>query len=84
MSLSTADFVHLTVVGVLLLAMAHGLGRLFARFRQPRVAGELLGGLVLGPTLFGLVAPGWQTALFGTGTATQVGLGIAYSSACCC
>src|SRR5512132_96183 len=45
---------------------------------QLRVAGELLGGLLLGSTLFGLVAPGWQAALFQSGTATQVGLEIAY------
>ena len=78
MRLSSADLVHLIAAGTLLLATAHGLGRLFARFRQPRVAGEALGGLLLGPTLFGLLAPGWQAALFQSGTATQVGLEIAY------
>jgi Kef-type K+ transport system membrane component KefB len=55
MSPSTADFVHLTVAGVLLLAMAHGLGRLFARFRQPRVAGERK--RVLGIAVAGNVLP---------------------------
>ena len=56
MRLSSADLVHLIAAGTILLATAHGLGRLFARFRQLRVAGELLGGLLLGSTLFGLVA----------------------------
>jgi hypothetical protein len=45
---------------------------------QPRVAGEILGGLLLGPTVLGLVAPGWQQALFHDGKATQAGLGIFY------
>jgi len=78
MSLSSADLTHLIAATVLLLVAAHALGRLFARFRQPRVAGEILGGLLLGPTLFGLVAPDWQRAVFQGGKATQVGLGIGY------
>jgi Kef-type K+ transport system membrane component KefB len=78
MSLSSADLTHLIAATVLLLVAAHALGRLFARFRQPRVAGEILGGLLLGPTLFGLVAPDWQRAVFEDGKVTQVGLGIGY------
>jgi hypothetical protein len=83
-SLSSADLTHLIAATVLLLVAAHGLGRLFAWFRQPRVAGEILGGLLLGPTLFGLVAPDWQRAVFQGGAATRAGLGSATSSACCC
>jgi Kef-type K+ transport system membrane component KefB len=78
MSLSSTDLTHLIAATVLLLLAAHGLGRLAARLHQPRVAGEILGGLLLGPTLFGLLAPGWQRAVFVGGAATQAGLGIAY------
>ena len=78
MSLSSADLTHLIAAVVLLLLAAHGLGRLAARLRQPRVAGEILGGVLLGPTLLGLLAPGWQQAIFKSGAATQAGLGIAY------
>jgi Kef-type K+ transport system membrane component KefB len=46
------------------LIAAHGLGQLFARFHQPPVAGEILGGLVLGPTLFGLLLPDVQKTDF--------------------
>lgn len=42
---------------LLLLASAYLLGCLFARFRQPRVIGEIVGGLLLGPSIFGKLAP---------------------------
>lgn len=41
---------------VLFLA-ARGLGTLAQRLRQPAVVGELLAGLVIGPSLFGRIAP---------------------------
>jgi Kef-type K+ transport system membrane component KefB len=37
---------------------------LFARFRQPQVVGEMVAGIALGPSLFGLIAPGAYHALF--------------------
>ena len=77
MSLSNSDTTHLLLAVGLLLIAAHGLGQLFARFRQPRVAGEILGGLLLGPTLFGLLLPEAHKAVF-AGKATQTGLGIVY------
>ena len=78
MSLSNADVTQLLLAFLLLLVAAHGLGWLFARLRQPRVAGEILGGLLLGPTLFGLLLPDWQRTVFQGGKATQAGLGIVY------
>jgi Kef-type K+ transport system membrane component KefB/nucleotide-binding universal stress UspA family protein len=41
----------------LLLLTARGLGELAVRFGLPSVVGELLAGVVLGPSLFGLIAP---------------------------
>jgi Kef-type K+ transport system membrane component KefB len=78
MSLSNGDVIQLLLALVLLLVGAHGLGWLFTRLRQPRVAGEILGGLLLGPTLFGLLLPSWQHAVFQSGRATPVALGIFY------
>jgi Kef-type K+ transport system membrane component KefB len=78
MSLSSSDLTHLIGAAVLLLLAAHGFGRLATWLRQPRVAGEILGGLLLGPTLLGLVAPGWYQAVFKSNAVTQAGLGIAY------
>ena len=66
----------------LLLVAAHGVGHAFVVLRQPRVIGELMGGVMLGPTLLGTVAPGAQAWLFPTegsaaivvGWSSQLGL----------
>ncbi|WP_164103495.1 cation:proton antiporter domain-containing protein [Candidatus Laterigemmans baculatus] len=50
-------------VGVLL-GIARLLGELALRLHQPAVLGELLAGILLGPTLLGAVAPEWTAALF--------------------
>ena len=42
----------------LLLVTARGLGEIAVRFGLPSVVGELLAGVVLGPSLFGVIAPG--------------------------
>src|SRR5437867_10664086 len=70
MSLSNADITRLLIAIVLLLVAAHGGGQLCVRLRQPRVAGEIIGGLLLGPTLFATVLPQWQEAIFSRGVAT--------------
>lgn len=55
----------------LLLALARTLGEAARAIRQPAVVGEILAGVILGPTVLGLVAPGVQSAIFpATGSAT--------------
>lgn len=49
---------------VCLLLAAHGCGRVAERLRWPRVIGEISAGIVLGPTLFGWLAPNLWKALF--------------------
>ena len=78
MTYSPADTAHVLLALAILLATAHGFGHLFARLRQPRVVGEILGGLVLGPTLFGAVAPDWQAWVFSSRPATGFVLGAVY------
>lgn len=47
-----------------LLVTARGLGELAKRANLPSVLGELLAGIVIGPSLLGALAPGLFTALF--------------------
>jgi Kef-type K+ transport system membrane component KefB len=58
----------LTLVLLLILGFAHLLGWLFVKLRQPRVIGEILAGVVLGPSLLGHFFPGVFAAIFQTGT----------------
>lgn len=47
-----------------LLCVAHVLGELAQRLRQPSVLGELIAGVLLGPTVLGGIAPGLSEFLF--------------------
>lgn len=48
----------------IVIAAARAAGRVFRRFGQPQVVGEMVAGLVLGPSVFGAFAPALQQALF--------------------
>jgi Kef-type K+ transport system membrane component KefB/nucleotide-binding universal stress UspA family protein len=48
----------------LLLVVGRGLGELMQRVGQPAVMGQLLGGLLLGPSVLGLIWPDLQHTLF--------------------
>jgi Kef-type K+ transport system membrane component KefB len=63
-ALGSEDVARFLLALTLLLAAAHSGGYLFAHFRQPRVIGEIVGGLILGPTVLGTVAPGVEAWLF--------------------
>ncbi len=58
-----SDFLLLVQI-VMLIAVGRGLGEIMQRIGQPSVIGELLGGLLLGPSLFGWVWPEAQSAIF--------------------
>ncbi len=64
MSLSGPDLLRLLLQFALLLALARGLGEIARRLSQPQVIGELLAGVVLGPSLLGGIFPGVFRALF--------------------
>lgn len=51
------DFLSPVTLILILMILAHGFGYLFERVKQPPVIGEILGGLVLGPSLFGHFFP---------------------------
>ena len=66
---SVTHHIHSTI-GVLLLQIliillaARAMGWLFRKLHQPAVIGEIVAGILLGPSLFGRVAPGAFTSLF--------------------
>ncbi|MDB5325627.1 MAG: Sodium/hydrogen exchanger [Phycisphaerales bacterium] len=49
----------------IILAASRLMGALFAKMRQPQVIGEIIAGLLLGPSLFGAIWPGASAVLFG-------------------
>lgn len=49
---------------VVIIAVARGLGLVFKRINQPQVMGEMVAGILLGPSFFGWLSPGLFVALF--------------------
>jgi Kef-type K+ transport system membrane component KefB len=47
-----------------ILAVCRLAGILARRFGQPQVVGEMIAGVIIGPSLFGLLFPSWQQAIF--------------------
>ncbi|GHC55129.1 cation:proton antiporter [Streptomyces cinnamoneus] len=78
MSLKTADATHVLLALVALLALAHLGGYVFKLLRQPQVIGEIAGGLVAGPTVFGQISPEAQHWLLPTTGVTASVLGAFY------
>jgi Kef-type K+ transport system membrane component KefB len=62
------SFGHLVAIFLLAVAIVMLVARLFGalavRISQPRVMGEVVAGIALGPTIFGWLAPGLQAAIF--------------------
>ncbi|SDF19647.1 transporter, CPA2 family [Bradyrhizobium brasilense] len=58
-----SEFILLVQIA-LLIAVGRGLGELMQRIGQPSVIGELLGGLLLGPSLFGWLSPSAHGVIF--------------------
>ena len=70
-----ADGISQALVAVALIVLVSQLlGALFQRWGQPRVIGEIIGGIALGPSLLGLLAPGLEQSLFGPAIKPQLNL----------
>ncbi len=65
-SLSPSDYsIHFFLQIAVILLASRIVGMLARRlFGQPQVVGEMIAGVLLGPSLFGLLAPGLQGAIF--------------------
>jgi Kef-type K+ transport system membrane component KefB len=51
------DSFYLLIQICITLVVARGFGELFKKFRQPAVVGEILGGVLLGPSVFKYISP---------------------------
>src|SRR3972149_11271821 len=49
------EIMHIFLNIIVILASARILGQVFRRMKQPALVGEILAGMILGPTLFGIV-----------------------------
>ena len=65
-ALSNTDLTMFFLALILLLLFAHCFGYVFQRLSMPKVIGEIVGGLLLGPTCFGLLAPHLSSSIFGS------------------
>ncbi len=75
---------HIVVLILIELLVVIGFSRLiglgFERIKQPLVIGEIVAGIMLGPSLLGWLAPAWKAALFppeampSLGVLSQIGL----------
>lgn len=74
--------VHFFAQAALIVAVSQLVGRLAQRLGQPQVVGEMIAGVMLGPSLFGLLAPALQQAMFPKATMgtlyvmAQLGVGL--------
>ena len=59
---------------VLILALSRLVGMLFRYLRQPQVMGEMLAGIMLGPSLFGWIAPELWAQIFRPDTIANSGV----------
>ena len=62
--MTSSDFVRFSLQIATMLGFALLFGQIMRRLKQPAVLGEMLGGIVLGPTIMGLVFPGLYGWLF--------------------
>ncbi len=58
-----SEFIFVAQLALLML-VGRLLGEVLIRFKQPGVMGQLIAGLVLGPSLLGALFPDWHHALF--------------------
>jgi Kef-type K+ transport system membrane component KefB len=62
--LGHADVVHLLVQLSIMLVMGRLFAEVFRKLNQPAVIGEIIAGILLGPTVLGMLQPEWFEALY--------------------
>jgi Kef-type K+ transport system membrane component KefB len=70
--MSSSDFVKFALQITTMLAIAVVFGQMMRRIRQPAVLGEMIGGIVLGPTILGTIFPTFYNWLFGASASVAI------------
>lgn len=76
--MSATEFGQFVLTIAVLLAAVHGFGYLAERLKQPRIVGEILAGILLGPFALKLLAPFAYSRLFSFSTSAGSVLGFLY------
>ena len=82
MNMGEHDVIVLLLALATLLATGRALGELARRFHQPAVLGEIVAGLLLGPTVLGRLAPEISAWLFDDGPSAVVRAGFGQVAVC--
>ena len=78
MSFADVDLARLLIALAVLLLAAHGVGALFAKFKQPPAIGEIVGGILLGPSALAAALPSVQHWIFPSTGSSAAALGAVY------
>src|SRR3984885_14958688 len=76
--MSVVEFGHFVLTIAILLIAVHGLGYLAERLKQPRIVGEILAGILLGPFVLKLLAPTAFANLFSFSPSSATVMGFLY------
>jgi Kef-type K+ transport system membrane component KefB len=76
--MSVLEFGHFVLTIAVLLIAVHGLGYIAERLKQPRIVGEILAGVLLGPFVLKLLAPAAFGKLFSFSPSAATVLGFLY------
>jgi Kef-type K+ transport system membrane component KefB len=77
-TMSATEFGHFVLTIAAFLVAVHGLGYLSERLKQPRIVGEILAGVLLGPFVLKLVTPAIYGKLFTFSPNANIVLGFLY------
>jgi Kef-type K+ transport system membrane component KefB len=76
--MSVVEFGHFVLTIAVLLVAVHGLGYLAERLKQPRIVGEIVAGILLGPFVLKLLAPTAFAKLFSFSPSSATVMGFLY------
>ena len=79
MTIADPDLARLLIALALLVVLARSVGSLFSRFGQPAAIGEIVGGLLLGPSALAAISPTVQHWIFPTDGSSAAAIGAVYN-----